>query len=278
MRLGDVGIRVVSDGTFRLDGGGLFGIVPKTIWQQRVRPDRKNRVILNLNCLVIQAGKTNILVDTGLGTKHTALMKSRYAMVTGKLLTGLQGIGLSPNDIHLVALTHLHFDHAGGCTRLGDAGKPVPTFPRAQYLAQRKDWEEATHPNERSRAGYFPDDFLPLQEDKQLELVDGDLEASPGVWLRRTGGHTAGHQLVLVESQGERAASLGDLLPTPAHLPLPYATAWDLYPLEGLAQKQTLLAQAEREGWLLLFGHGHPQRAGYLEREENRLTLREVDL
>ena len=278
MRLGDVEIKVANDGTFRHDAGSMFGIVPKVLWARQIKTDRKNRITLGLNCFLIQTGKANILVDTGVGTKHPRSRKTRYAMAAGHLVNSLGSLGLGPEEIHWVVLTHLHFDHAGGCTYLDREDKPVPTFPRAQYLAQRQDWEEATHPNERTRAGYFSEDFLPLQETKQLELVQGDVEVTPRVRVRRMGGHTAGHQLVLVESQGQRAASLGDLLPTASHLPLPYATAWDLYPLEGLDGKREVLSQAEKEGWLLLFGHGHPGQAGYLERQGDRLSLRPVEL
>ena len=158
-------------------------------------------------------------------------------MSGGKLAKELGFLGLSPDDIHVVILTHLHFDHAGGCTYLNSKNIATPFFPKAQYLVQQDDWNEATHPNERTRAGYFADDFIPLEQAKQIELVEGDVEVTPRVKISRTGGHTSGHQGVFIESQGQKAASLGDLLPTELHLPIPFATAWDLNPIEGLLKK-----------------------------------------
>lgn len=278
MRIGDIDIGVIMDGTFRLDAGSMFGIVPKSAWKDQVKTDRRNRMTLGLNCFLIRSGKTNILVDTGVGTKHTASRKSRYAMSGGRLAKELSLLGLSPSDIHVVVLTHLHFDHAGGCTYLNSKNVATPFFPKAQYLVQHDDWNEATHPNERTRAGYFSDDFIPLEREKQIELVEGEVEVTSRVKISRTGGHTAGHQGVFIESQGQRAASLGDLLPTELHLPIPFATAWDLNPIEGLLKKKEVLLQAEKEQWLLLFGHGYPGQAGYLERLDERLILRGISL
>lgn len=278
MRIGRTEVTFVSDGTIRLDGGAMFGTVPKALWRRWVTADRKNRVTIGLNCLLIKAGGKNILVDTGVGTKHPRRRKTIFAMAAGRLVGDLEEHGLSPADIDMVALTHLHFDHVGGCTQGDGRGKLVPTFPKATYLVQRQDWEEATQTNERTRPAYLPEDFLPLAESKQLTLLDGDTEIAPGVWLKRTGGHTAGHQMVYIDSEGQRAACLGDVLATHHHLPVHYTTAWDLYPLETVAQKVKLLAQAEEEGWLLAFGHGLTQRSGYLTRQGGRLTLRLQEL
>ncbi len=271
--MGNVELALVSDGTIRLDAGALYGVVPKVLWSRWVKPDRKNRVTMGLNCLLIRSGGKNILVDTGVGTKHPRRRKAIFAMAAGSLIGKLKAIGLEPEDIHIVALSHLHFDHAGGCTTHDSHGKPLPTFPKATYLVQRRDWEEATATNERTRAAYLPEDFLPLEENGQLVLLDGDREIAPGVWLKMTGGHTAGHQMVFIDSAKERAACLGDVLPTPHHLPLPYISAWDLFPMKTLASKRQLLEQAEREGWLLVFAHALDTKAGYLVREEGRLKI-----
>lgn len=273
MRVGNVELALVSDGTIRLDGGALYGVVPKVLWSRWTRADRKNRVTIGLNCLLIRSGGKNILVDTGVGNKHPRRRRSMFAMAAGSLVGNLKAIGVEPEDIHIVALSHLHFDHAGGCTTYDSHSKPLPTFPNATYLVQRRDWEEATDTNERTRAAYLPEDFLPLEKSEQLELLDGDREIAPGVWLKVTGGHTAGHQMVFIDSVGERAACLGDVLPTPHHLSLPYISAWDLFPMKTLASKRQLLKQAEREEWLLVFAHSLDIRAGYLVREEGRLRL-----
>jgi glyoxylase-like metal-dependent hydrolase (beta-lactamase superfamily II) len=274
MRLGSVELKLVSDGVIRMDGGSMFGVVPKTIWG-RMRPaDRQNRVELGLNCLLIRTAGKNVLVDTGVGTKHSPRVRDIFQMKAGKLVANLAQEGLAPQDIDLVVLTHLHFDHAGGCTRYNRQGNPEPVFPRATYLAQQRDWTEATHTNERMRAAYLPQDFLPLEEARQLELLDGDAELLPGLWVRRTGGHTNGHQKVYIESQGEKAACLGDVLPLPQHLPPHYVTAFDVCPLDTVEAKRRWLGQAEQENWLLIFGHGTDQKAGYLTRnDEGRLEL-----
>ena len=273
MKLGNVEVSFVNDGTIALDGGALFGVVPKVIWNTLSPADRRNRVTMGLNCLLVRSGGKNILVDTGVGTKHTPKRRRMFAMRAGGLVNELKAHGLGVEHIDLVALTHLHFDHVGGCTRRANGGKHVPTFPRAMYLVQRQDWEEANNTNERTRAAYNPEDFLPLEESHQLELLDGDTEIAPNVWLKRTGGHTQGHQILFIDSGDRRAAYLGDVLPTPHHLPLPYIGGWDLYPLDTLGRKRDILQHAEKESWLLMFSHGVDLRAGYPTRKDGRLGL-----
>ena len=273
MRLGDIQLSLISDGSLRMDGGGLYGTVPKVVWNNLSRADKRNQVKIGLNCLLIQAEGKNILVDTGLGKKHPLMRQQRYSMKAGRLLSGLKSRGLGAENVDLVALTHLHFDHAGGCTRLDSGDKAVPTFPRAKYLVQRKEWQEAIHATERSRPGYIEEDFVPLKESDQLELLDGDTELAPGVWLHLTGGHTSGHQMVLIESGVQRAAFMGDVLPTHHHLPLSYITAWDMFPTDTYERKHDLLGRAEKERWLLIFGHGHDLRAGYPVTTDGRMDL-----
>lgn len=273
MRLGSSKLTLVSDGTIRMDGGSMFGVVPKAIWSRTRPADRQNRVEMGLNCLLIRTGGKNVLVDTGVGTKHSQKVRTIFHIRAGQLVSNLARAGLAREDIDLVVLTHLHFDHAGGCTRWDRNGSLEPVFPRATYLVQRRDWQEATKTNERTRPAYLPEDFLPLEGTKQLELLDGDTELLPGLWVRRTGGHTAGHQMVCIESAGERAACLGDVLPMPQHLPVHYITAFDMYPLETLDAKRRWLSRAEKENWLLIFGHGTDQKAGYLARQDGRLSL-----
>lgn len=278
MRLGSAELHLVSDGTFRMDGGTMFGVVPKAIWRKFRPSDRNNRVDLGLNCLLVRTGGKNVLVDTGLGTKHGSKARTIFHMQAGRLVSSLLQLGLTPEDIDLVVLTHLHFDHAGGCTRYNDRQKLEVVFPKATHLVQRQDWQEATEINERTRSAYLPEDFLPLEEAKQLELLDGDTELLPGLWARRTGGHTAGHQMVYLESDGEKVACFGDLLPTAHQLPVHYMTAYDLYPLETLDAKRRWLSQAEEENWLIVLGHGVEQKAGRLTRRDDRLSLTPVDL
>ena len=273
MRVGDVELSLVSDGTIRVDGGALYGVVPKVIWNILTPADRRNRVAVGLNCLLIRTNGKVILVDTGVGNKHTPLDQSMYAMKAGGLVSDLRTQGVGVEGVDLVALTHLHFDHAGGCTRRGYGERPVPTFPKATYLIQAQDWYEATHVSERIAAAYMPDDFMPLEECGQLELLDGDTELASGVWLRVTGGHTLGHQMVYIESGDQRVACLGDVLPTHHHLGLPYITAWDVRPLDTIERKRQILDRAEKERWLLVFGHGLDITSGYLTNKDGKLTL-----
>ncbi|MCE2463459.1 MAG: MBL fold metallo-hydrolase [Dehalococcoidia bacterium] len=278
MKVGDVELSLVSDGAIRVDGGLMYGAVPKVTWKTLSPADSKNRVLLGLNCLLIRSGDKIILVDTGAGSKHTSHNKTVFAMKTGELINGLKAHGLGVEDINLVALTHLHFDHVGGCTRRSYGGEPVPTFPNATYLVQRQDWEEATHPSERAIGAYMTEDFLPLEESRQLELLDGDTEIASGVWLRVTGGHTRGHQIVTIESGDRKVACLGDVLPTAHHLPLHYIGAGDIHPADTLECKRRLLGQAVKERWLLLLSHGHRLRAGYPVQKDGHVTLEPHEL
>lgn len=279
MKLGDVQVDLLSDGTMKIDGGAFFGVVPKVLWERLLTPDDRNRVALNLNCPLIRAAGKNILFDTGMGTKHPPKRQSIYGLDSGKLVANLRQHGLEPEQIDFVIFTHLHFDHAGGGTYLSPGGELQPTFPRAQYLAQRADWHEATHPNERNRAGYFEEDLEPLVLSNQLDLLVGDTQIVPGVHCKMTGGHTSGHQIALLEVGGQVACFFGDLVPTASHLPLPYSQGFDLYPIDVLNAKRELLEQAERQRWLILFDHETVTPAGYLSRGQNgKLHIEPVSL
>ncbi|HLF03808.1 MAG TPA: MBL fold metallo-hydrolase [Dehalococcoidia bacterium] len=270
--------KVLSDGIVKIDGGTLFGPVPKVDWETTVVTDRRNRVTLGLNCLLLQVGGKNVLVDTGVGSKDNDKDRETLGLVPSRLLKGLKGVGLSPKDIHVVILTHLHFDHCGGCTRMDRTGDIVTTFPKARYYVQRACWEEACQPSVRYSAHYRPDNFMPIADRGQLELLDGDMEVLPGLNVIVTDGHARGHQMVTFRHGGERIAFLGDLVPTPHHLNPIAFSAYDHSPDHTLAQKHEVLGQALRQGWLLVFSHGHSQRAGYLERRAEMSVLRAVDL
>ncbi|PKB68648.1 MAG: hypothetical protein BZY82_00265 [SAR202 cluster bacterium Io17-Chloro-G3] len=268
---------LLSDGTIKMDGGSVFGQVPRANWQELVTPDRHNRIRLGLNCLLVRNGKQCILIDTGVGTKEPGSVREAYGLGSSRLLKELRARDLTPRDITAVVLTHLHFDHCGGATRLDRSGMPVPTFPNATYYVQRTAWEEAVDPNERASSVYHSDDFLPLQESRQLELLDGDCEVVPGVWAKVTDAHTKGDQMVLLNHGGERLAFLGDLIPTPYHLQLSCIAAMDRYPEATLQHKRKLLRDAEREGWLVLFSHGFNDRAGYVENRDGKSSFRPVE-
>jgi len=256
----------------------MFGQVPKMAWENSVVTDRKNRMTLGLNCLLFQLSGQNVLVDTGVGSKDADTDKESLGLVPSRLLKGLKGLGLGPKDINAVVLTHLHFDHSGGCTRLDRAGNVVPTFPKARYYVQEACWDEACHPNERAHVTHRADNFLPIEERGQLEMLDGDGEILPGLNVIVTDGHAKGHQMVMVNHGGERIVFLGDLVPTPHHLNLAVISAFDNSPETTLERKRDVLAEAEKQGWLLVFSHGHDVRAGYLERKGSMNYLRPVEL
>ena len=271
-------VKIISDGVMKIDGGSMFGPVPKVAWENSVVTDRKNRMTLGLNCLLLHTNGYNVLVDTGVGSKDLHADKESLGLVPSRLLRGLKTMGLAPKDIDAVILTHLHFDHSGGCTRLDRAGNVVPTFSRAKYYVQGQCWDEACNPNERANNSHRGDNFLPIDDRGQLELLDGDKEILPGLNVVVTDGHARGHQMVMFNHGGERVVFLGDIVPTPHHLNLVAISAFDNSPEVTLEQKRELLFRAEREGWLLVFSHGHEIRSGYLERRGGMGFLRDGGL
>jgi len=278
MKVGDISIDIVSDGTMLLDGGSVFGQVPKTMWEVQMKPDRRNRVRMGLNCVVVQTPSANILIDSGAGSKRPDSFKDTYGLNGNKLLKGLKKLGLTSRDIDLVVLSHLHFDHVGGCTKLDRSGKAIPAFPKARHMVQKTCWEEANTPNERAQHAYHKDDFLPLLENDVLDLLDGDTDIAPGIRVKVTDGHSDGHQAVLMEIGSERIVYMADLVPTPYHVPLAHIGAFDHSPNDTLAAKRELLEMAVKGGWLMIFGHAFTQRAGYLEQRNGHTQLFPVEM
>jgi len=278
MKLGAFEIYPVTDGRFRLDGGAMFGVVPKALWQKCCPADELNRIPLSLTCLLIQAHGKNILVDTGLGDKEDAKFQSMFAVErTPTLQECLAQRRLSRDDIHLVINTHLHFDHAGGNTVTNGDGAVMPAFPKATYCVQQGEYDDALHANERTRASYRRDNFTPVMQLNQWELLHGDTELLPGITTVVTAGHTRFHQSVKVESQGRVAFFLGDLIPTVSHIPLPYIMGYDLDPIQTLDSKRWVLDQAFKENWLLLFEHDPLIQAGHVRKDgEGKYFLQEV--
>lgn len=277
MRLGDLEIIPLSDGTFRLDGGAMFGIVPKPVWARRMPADDRNRVTLALRPLLIRGART-VLVDAGIGDKFDPQQVDVYGIERRRSLDdALETVGLTAADIDLVVATHLHFDHVGGLTVRDERGRLRPRFPRARHLIRRGEWEDATHPNPRTRGSYRPEDFLPLEEAGLVEWVDEDLTVIPGVRLRRTGGHTAHHQVVVMESAGCWAVFAADLIPTSAHLAAAWIMAYDLFPLETLAAKQALLEEATARDGFIFFEHDPTIVGGVVRRRDERWVVEPVE-
>ncbi len=278
MKLGAFEIFPVTDGRFRLDGGAMFGVVPRVLWEKCCPADELNRIQLALNPLLIRAHGKNILVDTGLGTKTDEKFKTMFAVDrTPPLYDSLKEHGLAAEDIHMVINTHLHFDHAGGNTAQGNGHGIVPAFPKAKYFIQRGEYEDALLPNERTKASYRQENFTPIAHAHQWEFLEGDMELLPGLSVMVTHGHTAHHQGVKIESEGKVALYLGDLIPTVSHLPLPYIMGYDLYPLQTLETKRKVLDRAFQENWLLMFEHDPRVQMGYVKKDvEGKYFLEEV--
>lgn len=268
MKLGNFDIIPLTDGKFRLDGGAMFGVVPRVIWERCCPADDLNRVQLGLAPLLIRAHGKNILVDTGLGSKNDDKFKKMFAVErTSTLSDSLGQFDLTPDDIHLVINTHLHFDHAGGNTCFDDQGQTVAAFQRAKYFVQEGEFDDAVRSNERTKASYRRENFTPLMHCNQWELLKGDAELLPGLSVMVTGGHTEHHQVVKIESEGKVALYLGDLIPTVSHLPLPYIMGYDLFPLQTLESKRWILDQAWEEEWLLVFEHDPKLHMGYVKKD-----------
>lgn len=276
MRLGKMEIHLLDDGFFKLDGGAMFGVVPKALWRKTNPSDEENRIELRAGVLLIRTGEKNILVDVGFGTKLSPKLLRIYEFKESMLLPALANVELSPDDIHLVVFTHLHLDHAGGATYFNETGQAIPRFPKAEYIVQVKEWEAAMAPNELTKVSYVKENFFPLKEKGLLKLIDGDCQLTAGVKLKLTGGHTAGHQIVLLDSDGEKAVFPGDLIPTISHLKLPYIASYDLFPLEVLVEKRILIEKALQENWLLIWGHDPRVKMGYLYQQENKILVKEL--
>lgn len=256
MRLGKFELDVVSAGTMAMDGGLMFGVVPRVMWEKLKAPDEKNRVRLGLNVLLIRTGEHNILVDTGCGESLSPKLSEIHSF-RGRyqLRESLREVGIEFEGIDIVIPTHLHFDHAGGMT-LEESGIPVPAFPQARYLVQKKEYEEWKDTNERTRGGYRSVFADVVEEAGLLELLEGESEVVPGISCLPTPGHTEGHQSVLVEGgEGESVLFLGDVAPTRYNIPLAWTTSNDVLPLVQLETKRDCWKKAVDKGWGLVFPH-----------------------
>jgi glyoxylase-like metal-dependent hydrolase (beta-lactamase superfamily II) len=262
-QLGALRVHALQAGLQQLDGGAMFGVVPRTLWERKIPPDAKNRIPLGMRCLLVEHPDALVLVDTGVGDKESEKFAGIYGIENApiggagptQLESALAEVGFSPSDVTLVIDSHLHFDHAGGNTRRGEDGVPVLSFPHARYVVRRGEWDWAHHTNERTAASYFAHNYDPVHAAGRLELVDDDREVLPGISLRHTPGHTPHHQGILVESGAERLFFLADLAPTAAHVPLPWIMAYDVEPLVTLETKRRVWAEAASERWTVMFEH-----------------------
>ena len=267
--VGRLKCHALESGRQHLDGGAMFGVVPKPLWERRIPADARNRIPLALRCVLVEHDAGLILIDTGLGNKEDEKFRSIYGVDNAgkngptRLEDALAALGHKSADVRWVINTHLHFDHAGGNTWRDGAGAVRPSFPAATYVVQKRELEFARHTNERTAASYLKHNFDPIT----FRLVDGETEVLPGIRCLPTPGHVPYHQSILVESGGDRACFLADLVPTSAHVPLPWIMGYDLEPLVTLESKRRLYARAEAEGWLLWFEHDPVVVAGRLGRD-----------
>jgi glyoxylase-like metal-dependent hydrolase (beta-lactamase superfamily II) len=275
LTLGDFELNIFSDGTYPLDGGAFFGVIPKIMWSRKAAADERNYVQAGLNSLLIRTGKQNVLVETGMGNKLSERMVKFYGQ-PAQLLTDLAAAGIAPEDIDIVINTHLHFDHCGWNT-VRKAGKIVPTFPRAKYYAPEGEWQYARRPSERDAISYIPDNYDPLVQSGQMTLLKGGEEIVSGISVKTFPGHTAHLQAVIVESGGRTACYISDLIPTTAHIDITWGMAFDLYPLQTIESKKQYYAKAIPEKWVTVFTHDPKMPWACVEKDElGKMVAREI--
>jgi glyoxylase-like metal-dependent hydrolase (beta-lactamase superfamily II) len=277
MKLGEFEIFSFVENRFKIDGGAMFGVVPKTIWEKLVHCDEKNRVDLDVNLLLVKTKGKNILVDTGIGDALTDRMRKIYGMEKkSNLSEGLAMYGMKPEDIDVIVLTHLHMDHAGGVVKFNEKGEKVPNFPNARHIIQSQEWKDALVPDERTIATYFPDNFLVLENLQLVELVDGEKEIEPGIKVIPTGGHTRGHQAVLIETESGKLLCPGDIIPTQNHVKIPYVASVDLYPLETMRIKKDFLKKCLNNGWSVAFDHDTELKLAKIKKKDEKIEAIKV--
>lgn len=274
MQIGKFKTELLIAGFFRLDGGASFGIIPKAIWQKVCPPDEQNRIRVSSRPLLIQTGKKNILIDTGMGNKWDEKGMKMYSIENEpSLLASLKKLNIEPEAIDIVINTHLHFDHSGGNTIIAD-GKIKPAFPKARYVIQKGEWEYALNPDDRSAGSYLKENYLPLMEEfAQVDLIEGDARICEGVSVIMSTGHTKFHQSVLIESEGMKLFYPGDIMPTSMHVHLPWVMAYDMAPIESVNTRKKLIERAIDENWLIALEHDPVQEFGRLRIEKGKFIF-----
>ncbi|HVO80924.1 MAG TPA: MBL fold metallo-hydrolase [Terriglobales bacterium] len=264
--LGDFELTAVSDGLYHSDGGAFFGVVPKIMWQRKVKADENNQIQVGLNSIVVRTGHQTVLIETGVGNKLSERMLKIYGQ-PAELLKNLEAAGVAPDDVDIVINTHLHFDHCGWNT-MRKGGKIVPTFPKAQYYVQEGEWQHGRRQHERDAISYISDNYDPLITTGQMHLLHGDQEIAPGISVKIFPGHTQNMQAIILKSGGKTACYISDLIPTGWHLDVTWVMAFDLFPLQTIESRKRYYAQAVPEKWLTMFTHDPNVPWAYVEKDE----------
>ena len=279
MKFGNYRVEIVPDCEFRLDGGAMFGVVPRNLWSKFCPPDDQNRIRMNMNCVFIDTGKERVLIETGIGDKWSEKLRTMYGIErTRTLAESVRAIaGVSPEEVTIVVNTHLHFDHAGGNTAVDDSGSVRAQFPNARYFVSEAEYEHAEQPSDRDKASYFPDNWRPLKKSGQLELKPEEYEVVPGLTMETQPGHNRSMQCWRLQQNGQTLFGFADLVPMRAHVPFAWVMGYDLYPVETVEAKKRLLPQAAREGWTCLFYHDPEQPLARIVEEEGKFRAIPVD-
>ncbi|HUJ40159.1 MAG TPA: MBL fold metallo-hydrolase [Candidatus Acidoferrales bacterium] len=273
MKFGSMEIHLLNDGPFLLDGGAMFGVIPKPLWEKQIPADARNRIRLTMNCLVVRAGKECILIETGAGDKLDPKRRDIFGLGgPPRLLEQMAAIGVRPEDVTIVLNTHLHFDHCGWNTRVVD-GSLAPTFSNARYIVQVGELEWAHHPTERDRGSYFPENFEPIKWAGKWSFVSGDAEIVPGMRVIRVPGHNRDMQCVRMDAAGRTIFLPVDLCPTRNHIATHWVMSYDLYPVQTMENKKKWLAEAARGNWLVVLCHEADTPTGYIREREGKYTL-----
>ena len=264
--IGDFELTILSDGNYYIDGGAMFGIIPKVMWEKRIAADEYNNIPMGTNSVLIRTGRENVLIETGIGDKLSEKRQAIYRHHP-RLMKSFEEAGVSPDEIDIVINTHLHFDHCGWNTHYRQ-GKAVPTFPRATYYVQRGEVEHAHEQHERDYVSYMTDNYDPLVNSGQMKLLDGNAEIVSGISVKVYPGHTRNMQIVIIQSGGKTAAYPSDILCDAKHLDPTWVLGYDLYPLETIASKHRFYRQAIPEQWLVIFTHDHERPWAHLQMGE----------
>jgi len=279
MQFGEFELISLCDAYFHLDGGAMFGVVAKPLWERRMPADARNRITLATRPLVVRGHGRTIIIDAGIGDKMDPKNTDIYGIQRARALDeSLAEYGIGIDEVDVVLASHLHFDHAGGFTKHCGDGRLCPRFPRAEYVIRRGEWDDATHPHERNRASYLAENHLPLHDAGVVRFMEGDGDVMPGVRAVRTGGHTKHHTIIHIESRGRTAVFAADLIPTIAHVDVPWIMAYDLYPMDTLEFKRRFVHEAIEREYLVFFEHDPKVAAGIIREKAGRPFVEAVEV